>query len=245
MAWANVTEAAPCKAEPRPDDGGDHPVGAQSDGTIFVVDDEYFSRDMMFHMLKAGRFTVLAFESCESFLHVYRPTAGSCLILDVHLPGMGGQELLERLDARTGRLPVIVVSGSSDIPTAVDAMKAGAVDFLQKPLEQGLLLACVTRALGGAREAASQDEKHDAAVDHVAHLTPRQRQIMALIISGQPNKNIAADLGISQRTVETHRASIMHKTGAKSLPALTRMAVSASWTDPDDAKAAQTASAQG
>ena len=245
MAFANKTKAAAHEAEPYPDDDGDDPVGAQSDGTIFVVDDEYFSRDMMFHMLKAGRFSVLAFESCESFLHVYRPTAASCLILDVHLPGMGGQELLERLDTRAGRLPVIVVSGSSDIPTAVDAMKAGAVDFLQKPLEQSLLLACVARALGGAREAASQDEKHDAAVDHVAHLTPRQRQIMALIISGQPNKNIAADLGISQRTVETHRASIMHKTGAKSLPALTRMAVSASWTDPDDAKGAHSASVQG
>ena len=147
---------------------------------------------------------------------------------------MGGVELLHRLHAGGHTVPTVVVSGSSNIPIVVEAMKAGAVDFIEKPIRQEPLLASVDRALALSREANRALDKHAAAVDHVAGLTLRQREIMILIIAGHPNKNIAADLGISQRTVETHRAAIMRKTGAASLPALARIAVAASWLDPDE-----------
>ena len=208
--------------------------GAENPQIIFVVDDEFFARDMICQALaRAGR-TIVAFDACEAFLEAYRPGGEACLVLDVQFAGMGGVELLHRLRTDGHHLPTVVVSGSSNIPIVVEAMKAGAVDFIEKPIRPGPLQASVERALGLSRAANKENHKHDAAVDHVAGLTPRQREIMILIVAGHPNKNIAADLGISQRTVETHRAAIMKKTGAASLPALARIAVAASWIDPDE-----------
>jgi two-component system CheB/CheR fusion protein len=120
-----------------------------------------------------------------------------------------------------------MITGDSDVPTAVQAMKSGAADFIEKPIHHADLVDSVTRALERARDAGKLDAWHTAAAGQLAELTLRQRQVMALVLAGAPSKNIAADLGISQRTVENHRAAIMRKTGAKSLPALARLAVAA------------------
>jgi two-component system CheB/CheR fusion protein len=141
---------------------------------------------------------------------------------------MGGIELLTRLNAISTALPTVVVSGSSNVPEIVQSMKVGAADFIEKPIRHDLLVNSVRSALEQSRRLNAAGHLKAIARDHLADLTPRQRQIMHLVLAGHPSKNIAADLGISQRTVENHRASIMHKTGARSLPALARLAIAAS-----------------
>ena len=161
--------------------------------------------------------------SCEGFLEAYRPGREGCLLLDAYLPGMSGLDLLKRLKERGDHLPAIMITGAADVTMAVDAMKAGALDFVEKPIGRDDLLACVTRALEHAQDASKLSAWQESAAAHVAGLTARQRQIMELVVAGHPSKNIAADLGISQRTVENHRASIMKKMGAKSIPELARI----------------------
>jgi two-component system CheB/CheR fusion protein len=147
---------------------------------------------------------------------------------------MSGLELLQHLSHANHRLPAIMITGNGDVPMAVQAMKAGALDFIEKPFNQSDLRASVERVLEQSRDSGKLLAWREAAANHIAALTPRQRQIMDLVLSGHPSKNIAADLGISQRTVETHRASIMKKTGAKSLPALARLALAAASNDLDE-----------
>jgi two-component system CheB/CheR fusion protein len=138
---------------------------------------------------------------------------------------MHGLELLQRLRDAGHHLPAIMITGSSDVSMAVEAMKAGASDFLEKPIRRGELRASIALALEQSRDSNKLTAIREDAAHRVACLTPRQRQIMALILAGHPSKNIAADLGLSQRTVENHRAAIMRKTGSKSLPALARLAL--------------------
>lgn len=192
---------------------------------IFVVDDDWNIREGIRSLLEADGRTIEDFSTCEAFLEAYRPGREGCLLVDAYLPGMTGLELLRRLQDEHYRLPAIMITGNSDVPMAVAAMKAGALDFIEKPVTHGELLASVDRALGQARDANKVSAWRTSAADHLASLTKRQRQIMDLVLAGHPSKNIAADLGISQRTVENHRASIMKKTGAKSLPALARLAL--------------------
>ena len=142
-----------------------------------------------------------------------------CLLVDALMPGMSGIELIERLKAEGHRLPAIVITGNGAVPMAVQAMKAGAVDFIEKPVGHEELLASVERALDQTRDTATLSASRETAATRVASLTTRQRQILDLVLAGHPSKNIAADLGISQRTVDNHRAAIMKKTGSKSLPA--------------------------
>ena len=147
--------------------------------------------------------------------------------MDGYLPGMTGLELLQRLKDGDGRLPAIMITGNSDVPMAVQAMKSGASDFIEKPIGRDELLTAVNRALEQSQDASKLAAWRRDAREHVGKLTPRQRQIMEMVLAGHPSKNIAADLNLSQRTVENHRAQIMRKTGAKSLPALARLALSA------------------
>lgn len=142
---------------------------------------------------------------------------------------MNGLELLRELRHKRHWLPAIMITGKSDVPMAVQAMKAGALDFIEKPFNREDLLASVRRAHLQSRDTRVLFAWREAAANHIAALTPRQRQIMDLVLAGHPSKNIAADLGISQRTVETHRASIMKRTGSKSLPALARLTFAAAW----------------
>lgn len=198
-------------------------------GTVFVVDDDYFARSEVQAILEEAGWQVEAFAACEAFLEAYRPGNDCCLVTDVYFPRMGGLELLSRLALLSPAIPVVVVSGASGISEAVQSMKAGASDFLEKPIDKDLLLASVAKAYGQGCSDHVLSDMHETALEHIADLTPRQLQIMGLVLAGHPSKNIAADLGISQRTVENHRASIMHKTGVRSLPALAKLALSSVW----------------
>jgi two-component system CheB/CheR fusion protein len=199
----------------------DHPN--TNTAKIAVIDDECFARLEMKLLLEDAGWEVEAFASCERFLEGYRKGTTLCLVLDNHFPGMDGLELLKFVASARNPPPVIMVSGSSGISDAVESMRVGAVDFVEKPVVKERLVASVRKALDRAATSSGVFAQHDASQNFDSVLTSRERQVMELVLSGSPNKNIAADLGISQRTVESHRASIMHKTGAVSLPALTRM----------------------
>jgi two-component system CheB/CheR fusion protein len=202
-------------------------AGVPEAPVIFVVDDDSHIRDAIRDVLEEDGRIVEDYASCEAFLESYRPGRASCLLIDAYLPGMSGLELLQRLREAGHRLPSIMITGNSDVPMAVQAMKAGALDFIEKPISRENLLADVERALELSSDSTKLAAWREIAANHVASLTTRQRQIMELVLAGHPSKNIAADLGISQRTVENHRASIMKKTGTKSLPALARLALAA------------------
>ena len=195
--------------------------------TIFVVDDSRLVREGLRAVLEDDGRSVQDFPTAEAFLDVYDPSVEGCLLVDAYLPGISGLALLQRLHAAGDVLPAIMITGASDVTIAVEAMKAGAVDFIEKPIGVSDLLASVDRALEQAHDATTLSTWRADAAQKVGCLTQRQHEVMNLVLAGHASKNIAADLGISQRTVETHRASIMKKTGSKSLPALARMALAA------------------
>jgi two-component system, chemotaxis family, CheB/CheR fusion protein len=215
-----------------------HLVGPTAGPVIFVIDDDDRVRAEFHDMLRADGYRVEEFASSEAFSQrmVARDEGlaeDGCLLVDAYLPGMGGLELLQQLQRMGSKLPAIMVTGNSDVSMAVDAMKAGALDFLEKPVRPGDLLSCIERAVERSRDHSKLLAWRTNAADQLATLTLRQRQIMHLVLAGHPSKNIASDLGISQRTVENHRALIMKKTGSKSLPALARLAVAAAAALPD------------
>ncbi|WP_370678271.1 CheR family methyltransferase [Pleomorphomonas sp. PLEO] len=194
---------------------------------VFVVDDDDRVRDLIRDVLREAGHRVETYADSETFLANFRAVGQDCLLVDAYLPGMSGLELLRQLNTQGDAPASIMITGGSDVQTAVDAMKAGALDFIEKPIGRDMLLAVVGRALGEAKDTERRTARQHAALEHVAGLTSRQHQIMDLVLAGHPSKNIAADLGISQRTVENHRAAIMKKTGARSLPELARLAVAA------------------
>ena len=199
---------------------------------IFLIDDDINVRRGIRALLEDHGHLVEDFPSCEEFLAVFRSDRDACLLVDASLPGMKGLELLVRLNEMGSKLPTIVITGKSDVPMAVQAMKSGASDFLEKPFDRAELIASIERACEQSRDDIKLAAWHDDAAARVAGLTQRQHQIMELVLAGEPNKNIAADLNISQRTVEHHRAAIMEKTGSKSLPALARLALAAAQLRP-------------
>jgi len=196
--------------------------------TVFVVDDDDGLRRAARDILEAQGWKVEAYASCESFLEARLGGGSRCLVIDAILPGMNGFELLEVLRARHIDIPSIMITGQGDIAMAVKAMKAGARDFLEKPFGHEELVASIVQALGRDSHDDLSTAKDAAVADALVGLTKRQRQILDLVIAGHPSKNIAADLGISQRTVENHRAAIMRKTGSRSIPGLVRFVISAS-----------------
>jgi two-component system CheB/CheR fusion protein len=200
---------------------------ATAAAAIFIVDDDDEIRAMMRSTFEAEGHHVEDYATCEAFLAAYRPSSEGCLVIDAYLPGMSGLELLQRLHKERQRLPSIMITGNSDVAMAVEAMKAGASDFLEKPIGSRDLIASVSRALVQSKDATELSAWKAAAARRLEKLTPQQHRIMEMVLAGNPSKNIAADLGISQRTVENHRAAIMTKTGTKSLPALARLALAA------------------
>ena len=199
---------------------------------VFIVDDDEHVRDALCSVLQEDGRIAEAYEDSEAFLRAYEPGRTGCLLVDANLPGMSGLDLLRHLRRAGDALPSIMITGNSDVQMAVDAMKAGADDFIEKPIGYQELLGAINKAFEHALDGAKRAAWRESAVHHIADLTPRQRQIMDMVLAGHPSKNIAADLGISQRTVEKHRASIMQRTGSRSLPALARLAVTAALNEP-------------
>jgi two-component system CheB/CheR fusion protein len=209
--------------------GGNPPV-PEGDGTkpvVFIVDDDENVRNALRSVLQEDGRIAEAYNDGEAFLQAYRPGKVGCLLVDANLPGMSGLDLLRHLRLAGDALPSVMITGNSDVPMAVQAMKAGADDFVEKPFGYQELLNVIDKAVEHSLDGAKRAAWRQTAAHHIAELTPRQRQIMDRVLAGQPSKNIAADLGISQRTVENHRASIMKRTGSQSLPALARLAVTA------------------
>jgi two-component system, chemotaxis family, CheB/CheR fusion protein len=201
---------------------------------VIVIDDDIGTRDGIRSVLEDVGQAVEDYASAESFLEAYRPDRETCLLIDATMPGMSGLELLRHLTDHGYRTSAIVITGYGDVSMAVKAMKAGALDFIEKPINGKELIVSIQRALAHSRDLRKMQVKRDNAASHIAELTSRQRQIMDMVLGGHPNKNIAADLHISQRTVENHRAAIMKKTGSKSLPELARLALSAIWVSGDE-----------
>ncbi len=188
----------------------------------FIIDDEAAIRAALRDLLVDHGQSVADFDSAESFLAAYHPGAAGCLLVDARLPGLSGIGLLNALRARGDHVPVIMITGDGDVGLAVAAMRAGASEFIEKPVGQQDLLSAISRATAQSRGLRIGDQAHADAVRRIADLTDRQRQVLDMVLAGHPSKNIAADLGISQRTVENHRAEIMHRMGVKSIPELAR-----------------------
>jgi two-component system CheB/CheR fusion protein len=196
--------------------------------TIFVVDDESPVREAMRGLLQEEGWAVEVYSSGEAFLEVYRPGREGCLVVDARMPCMGGPELLERLKAEGGGPPAIMITGHADIRLAVRAMKAGAMAFLEKPVQYDELVVNIERALELTRNSTALSSLREAAARRIAGLTSRERQVVELVVEGNPNKQIAYVLGISQRTVETHRATAMKKIGARTLSELIYLTIAGS-----------------
>jgi FixJ family two-component response regulator len=195
------------------------------ESTVYVVDDDPAVRDGLKALLTVSGYRIEAFDSAESFLAAADRGAVGCAILDIRMPGMNGLELQRELKRRGIALPVVIVTGHGDVPLAVAALKAGAVDFLEKPFDSDALLASIAEALRRNAAARVSTFDRDTVAARVAQLTPREREVMDLVVAGHPNKVVADRLGIAVRTVEIHRARVMEKTEARNLSELIRMAI--------------------
>lgn len=192
--------------------------------TIFVIDDHAAVRDALGEMLSVFGYTVETFESADRFLQTLDPTRRGCVVADVKMPGTDGIGLVRELSRRAVSLPVVLISGHADVPMAVAAIKSGAEDFIEKPVDDAQLVAAINRALARKTEGDSR-KSQDALGDKFARLTPRQMEIFDLVVEGFTSHAISGKLSISARTVESYRAEIMEKMQAESVAALVRQAV--------------------
>jgi FixJ family two-component response regulator len=191
--------------------------------TVFVVDDDASVRDSLQLLMRSVDLRAETFASAAEFLEAYDPARSGCLVLDVRMPGMSGLVLQDRLEAIGATLPIIFLTAHGDVPMAVQAVRHGAIDFIQKPFRDQDLLDRIQRAIEQDIDR-RQERAYKEEVDHrIASLTARERQVMEMVAVGKANKVIAADLGLSQRTVEIHRAHAMQKMQAESVPHLVRM----------------------
>jgi len=197
---------------------------AGEEAVVFVVDDDSAARAAIRSLLNSVGLRVETFGSAQEFLASQRPDAPACLVLDVRLPGVSGLDFQRDLAARNVAIPIIFITGHGDIPMSVEAMKAGAMEFLTKPFRGQVLLDAIHKAIERDRAARQEQSKVAALRERLATLTPREREVMQLVISGLLNKQIASEFGASERTVKIHRGQVMRKMGAKSLPDLVRMA---------------------
>jgi two-component system, LuxR family, response regulator FixJ len=196
-----------------------------ADADAHVIDDDEAVRESIDFLLRSARLIVKTYESASAFLAVAPTINSGCVITDVRMPGISGIDLLRRLKEMQIRLPVIVITGHGDVPLAVEAMKFGAVDFLEKRFEDEVLLASVRAALNRSETSAQLDAERAELRGRIALLTNREREVLDGLVAGLPNKIIAFDLSISPRTVEIYRANVMTKMKAGSLSELVRMAL--------------------
>ncbi|NEX21584.1 response regulator transcription factor [Thiorhodococcus mannitoliphagus] len=195
------------------------------DDTVFVVDDDQAMRTSLQWLIETTGMTVKTYESADAFLADYYPGRAGCLLLDVRMPGMSGLELQAHLAREGHRLPVILITGHGDVAMAVRAMKAGAVDFIEKPFHDEDLLRSIRHALEYDHKTRASRSAKAEIVRRLAELTPREHEVMGMVTDGKSNKEIAAALGVSAKTVEAHRSRVMEKMRADSLAELVRMAL--------------------
>ena len=191
---------------------------------VFVVDDDVWVRESLETLIRDEGWQPETFSSAQQFLDRPRALTPSCLVLDISLPGLNGLELQKRVAVERTDMPIIFITGHGDIPMSVGAMKAGAVEFLTKPFNDEILLTAIRQALERSRLALAQEAEMQELRDRYASLTPREMQVMALVVSGLLNKQVGGELGISEKTVKAHRGQVMQKMKANSLADLVKMA---------------------
>lgn len=201
-------------------------------GTVYVVDDDEAVRDSMQWLLEGKDYRVRCFDSAESFLARYDPREVACLLVDIRMSGMTGLELQDRLLERHSPLPIVFITGHGDVPMAVDTMKKGAMDFIQKPFKENDLVRLVEKMLLLAKEAFSDQQLAANREALISRLTSREAQVLERIVAGRLNKQVADDLGISIKTVEAHRANIMEKLGANTVADLLKIALGQTTATP-------------
>ena len=199
----------------------------KTQGTVYVVDDDEAVRDSIRWLLEASDYKVELYESGESFIASYDPDSVAVLLLDVRMNGMSGLEVQELLRAKNADIPIIFITGHGDVPMAVNALKKGAVDFIEKPFDLESLKQQVEKMLDAAREKRMKVDRRNFNAALLARLTPREQQVLERIVAGRLNKQIADDLSISIKTVEAHRASIMTKTNSGTIADLMRVVMGA------------------
>jgi FixJ family two-component response regulator len=193
------------------------------DETVYIVDDEETVRRSVSRLVRSVGLNAETFGSAQAFLDHGRPDGPACLVLDVRLPGLSGLDLQSALGPVQHRVPIIFITGRGNIPMSVRAMKGGALDFLRKPVESQELLDAIQRALARSREGLAQEAERARIERRVANLTPREREVLALVVTGMLNKQIAAELGAAEKTVKVHRGRVMKKMEADSVADLVRM----------------------
>ena len=199
-------------------------LSSRTSPIVFVVDDDISVRESLEALIRLEGLEVQTFSSAQEFLAHPRTSAPSCMVLDVSLPGLNGFELQKCVSAERRDMPIIFITGHGDIPTTVQAMKAGAVEFLTKPFAEHVLLDAIRSAVDRSRAVIARDEELRSLRERYAQLTPREREVMALVVVGFMNKQIAGELGISEITVKAHRGCMMRKMNANSLAELVNMA---------------------
>jgi FixJ family two-component response regulator len=201
-----------------------HPLPRTGLPMVLVIDDDHSVRKALNRLFKYDGFRVETFATAEEFLSQPLPDSPACLILDVRMPGLNGLDLQTRLATRNVRLPIVFITGHGDIPMTVRAMKAGAADFLPKPFDGQQLLAIVRKAIARHSKTQLADEDLAEIRRRLEALSPRERQVMALVVKGLVNKQSASKLGVTEKTIKVHRARVMRKMRARSLADLVRMA---------------------
>jgi FixJ family two-component response regulator len=202
--------------------------------TVFIVDDDGAVRRSLERLIRSVGLEVETFASAQDFLRREAPEGPACLVLDVRMPGLSGLDLQKELAAAGLAVPIIFMTGHGTVPMSVRAMKAGAVDFLEKPVDEQVLLDAVHQALDRDRQARSEREARSTIEERVASLTPREREVLALVVAGLLNKQIAGELGTSEKTIKVHRGRVMQKMEAESLAELVRMAEAVGIRGPSD-----------
>ena len=199
---------------------------AETEQTVYIVEDDEAVRDSLSMLLRSEGLAVQGYERATRFLEDWHPAMQGCMVLDIRMPEMDGMALQDELIERGSTLPIIFVTGHGDVPLAVEAMRKGAVDFIEKPYREDQLMDKIRGALAADAEQQQGREQKRVIEQRLDQLTPREREIMDRMVAGQANKVIAIELDISQRTVEIHRSRVMHKMGTHSLAQLVRMVMS-------------------
>lgn len=197
---------------------------------VYIVDDEDDVRDALLELLDSVGIKATSFSSADQFMAEFNPKMAGCLVLDIRMPGMSGLELQKQLYEMDSTLPIIFITGHADVPMAIEAMKRGAVEFIQKPFREQALLDSINTAMENARQSLTHNIEKKQALERLNSLTEREREALVLISDGHPNKVIADKMGISQRTVENHRANLLEKMKAKSIAALIKLSLLANST---------------